>query len=148
MKGIHHIYEGQHKSEYRAQFNKNDAYYVHHATKNKWRTAQATINAQWCSIVYQWIWYRFIAFTWTIWRFLRAYAGLLVDGFDDSGVCLSIGLNQKTVWLACAFQAHWHALPSNLDLRAFWHSWGLWLWRQWLPHFFGLKGTTRKAEKI
>ncbi len=35
MKGIHHIYEGQHKSEYRAQFNKNDAYHVHHATKNK-----------------------------------------------------------------------------------------------------------------
>ncbi len=41
--------------------------------------------------------YRFIAFTWTILRFLCAYAGLLVDGFDDSGVCLSRGLDQKTV---------------------------------------------------
>jgi hypothetical protein len=28
-------FEGQHKSEYRAQFNKNDAYHVHHATTNK-----------------------------------------------------------------------------------------------------------------
>ena len=27
--------------------------------------------------------------------FLRAYAGLLVGGFDDSGVCLSIGLDHK-----------------------------------------------------
>jgi hypothetical protein len=41
--------------------------------------------------------YRFIAFTWTILRFLRAYAGLLVDGPDDNGVCLSRGLDQKTL---------------------------------------------------
>ena len=87
----------------------------------------------------------FIAFTWTIWRFLRAYAGLLVDGFDDSGVCLSRGLDQKTVWMACAFQAHRHASPSDLDLYAFWRCWGrLWLWRQWLPPFFDSK---RKHEK-
>ncbi len=34
---------------------------------------------------------------------LRAYAGLLVDGFDDNGVCLSRGLNQKTgIWLICS----------------------------------------------
>ena len=90
----------------------------------------------------------FIAFTWTFWRFLHAYAGLLVDGFDDNRVCLSRGLDQKTLWLACAFQAHRHASSSNLDLRAFWRCSDLWLWRQWLPQFFGSKGTTRKAEKI
>ncbi len=90
----------------------------------------------------------FITFTWTIWRFLRAYAGRLVDGFDDIGVCLSRGLDQKTLWLVCAFQAHRHALSSNLDLRTFWHCLDLWLWCQWLSHFFGSKGTTRKAEKI
>ena len=28
---------------------------------------------------------------------MRAYAGLLVDGFDDSRVCLSRELDQKTV---------------------------------------------------
>ncbi len=92
--------------------------------------------------------YRFIAFTWTIWRFLRAYAGLLVDGFDDNGVCLSRGLNRKTLWLACAFQAYRHASSSDLDLHDFWCCSDLWLWRQWLPQFFGSKGTTRKAEKI
>ncbi len=90
----------------------------------------------------------FKAFTWTFWRFLRAYAGLLVDGFDDNGVCLSRGLDQKTLWSACAFQAHRDASSSNLDLRAFWRCLGLWLWRQWLPHFFGSKGTKREAEKI
>ena len=57
----------------------------------------------------------FKAFTWTIWRFLRAYAGLLADGFDDNGVCLSRGLIKKTVRSACAFHAHPHALSSDLD---------------------------------
>ncbi len=90
----------------------------------------------------------FIAFTWTIWRFLRAYAGLLVDGFDDNGVCLSRGLDQKTLWLAYTFQAHWYASSSNLDLPVFWRCSDLWLWHQWLPQFFGSKGTTRKADKI
>jgi hypothetical protein len=83
--------------------------------------------------------YRFITFTWTIWRFLRLYADLLVDGFDDNGVCLSRGLDQKTLWLACAFQAHRHTLSSDLDLRAFWCCSDLWLWRQWLPTIFWFK---------
>jgi hypothetical protein len=91
--------------------------------------------------------YRFIAFTWTIWRFLRTYAGLLVDGFDDSWVCLSRGLDQKTVWLACAFQAHQHASPSDLDLRAFWRCWGLWLWCQWLSQFFWFKRNNEKSRE-
>ena len=90
-----------------------------------------------------------IAVTWrTFWRFLCAYAGLLVDGFDDNGVCLSRGLDQKTMWLAWAFQAHRHASSGDLDLRAFWCCSDLWLWHQWLPQFYGSKGTTRKAEKI
>jgi hypothetical protein len=64
----------------------------------------------------------FIAFTWTIWRFLCAYAGLLVDGFDDKGVCLSRRLDQKTLWSVCAFHAHRHASSSHLDFRTmlFW----------------------------
>ncbi len=59
--------------------------------------------------------------------FLRAYTGLLVDGFDDNGVCLSRGLNQKTLWLACAFQAHWHVSSEDLDLRAFRRCSDLWI---------------------
>ncbi len=57
----------------------------------------------------------FIAFTWTIWSFLCAYAGLLVDSFDDNGVCLPRRLDQKTVRSACAFHAHWHTSSSDLD---------------------------------
>ncbi len=52
-------------------------------------------------------------------KILCAYAGLLFDGFDDNGVCLSRGLDQKTLWLVCAFQAHRQAPSSDLDLRAF-----------------------------
>ncbi len=89
----------------------------------------------------------FIAFTWSIWRFLCAYAGLLVGGFDDNGVCLSRGLNQKTLWLVCAFQAHRQALSSDLDLPAFWRCSDLWLWRQWLPHFFWFKRNHEKGRE-
>ncbi len=89
----------------------------------------------------------FIAFTWTIWRFLLAYAGLLVNGFDDNGVCLSRGIDQKTLWSACAFQAHQDASSRDLDLRAFWRCSSLWLWRN-DSHIFLVKGTTKKAEKI
>ena len=59
---------------------KNDAYCTNHAMKDKWHASQATIDPQWCSIVYPWIGNGFIAFTWTIWRFVHAYAGLLVNG--------------------------------------------------------------------
>jgi hypothetical protein len=31
--------------------------------------------------------------------FLHAYTGLLFNGFDDKGVCLSRGLDQKTLWV-------------------------------------------------
>jgi hypothetical protein len=77
----------------------------------------------------------FIAFAWTIWRFLCAYAGLLVNGFDDNGVCLLRRLDQKTLWFVCAFHAHRHASSSDLDFRSFWRCLDLWLWHQWLPQF-------------
>jgi hypothetical protein len=58
---------------------------------------------------------------------LRAYVGLLDDGFDDNGVCLLRGLDQKTMLSACAFQAHWDASSSDLDLCGFWRCSGFWL---------------------
>jgi len=93
--------------------------------------------------------YRFIAFTWTIWRFFACVRWSFGRWFDDSGVCLSRRLDHKTVWMACAFQAHRHASPSDLDLHAFWRCGGrIWPWRQWLPPFYDSKRITRKARKI
>ncbi len=83
--------------------------------------------------------------------FLYAYACLLVDGFDDNGVCLSRRLIKKTLRLACAFHAHQHALSSNLYFRL------LTLFRSltlmpMTPTIFGSKGTredlNQKASQV
>ena len=84
----------------------------------------------------------FIAITWTIWRFLRVYAGLLVNGFDDNGVCLLRGSIK-----ACAFHAHRHALSSDLDFCLLTLFGSLTL-TPMTPVIFGSKGNTIKAVKI
>ncbi len=80
-------------------------------------------------------------------KILCAYTGLLVDGFNDKGVCLSRGLIKKTLRLACVFHAHRHALSRDLDFCL------LMLFRSltlmpMTPAIFGSKGNTRKTEKI
>ncbi len=58
-------------------WQRNDGYRIHHATNDKWCGSHTTItNAALYSIREESI---LIVFTWTSWRFLRAYAGLLVD---------------------------------------------------------------------
>ncbi len=57
--------------------NKNDRYRIHHATNDKWRGSHTTItNAASYSMREESI---LIVLTWASWRFMRAYAGLLVD---------------------------------------------------------------------
>ncbi len=126
---------------------KNDAYHIYHVTKDKWRAPQATIDDQWCSIVYQWNrkWVYSINLD-----YLKIFGCICWSfgwWFYDNRVCLSRGLIKKTLWLACAFHAHQHALSINLALRH------LTLFRSltltpMTPAFFGSKGTTRKAAKI
>ncbi len=56
---------------------RNDGYHIHHATNDKWRGFHTTItNAALYSMRKESI---LIVFTWNSWRFLHAYAGLLVD---------------------------------------------------------------------
>ncbi len=51
---------------------RNDGYHIHHTTNDKWQmTWIALYSMREESIL--------IVFTWTSWRFLHAYAGLLVD---------------------------------------------------------------------
>jgi hypothetical protein len=58
-------------------WQRNDGYCIHHVTNDKWRRSHTTItNAASYSMKMESI---LIVFTWTSWRFLRAYAGLLVD---------------------------------------------------------------------
>jgi hypothetical protein len=56
---------------------RNDGYHTHHATYDKWHGLNTTsTNATLYLMREESI---LIVFTWTSWRFLRAYAGLLVD---------------------------------------------------------------------
>ncbi len=56
---------------------RNDRYCIHHVTNDKWRALHTTItNAASYSMREESI---LIASTWTSWRFLHAYAGLLVN---------------------------------------------------------------------
>jgi hypothetical protein len=56
---------------------RNDGSCIHHATNDTWRRSHTTItNTALYSMREENI---LIVFTWTSWRFLRAYAGLLVD---------------------------------------------------------------------
>ncbi len=56
---------------------RNDGYSIHHVTNDKWRGLHTTItNAALYLMREESI---FIVFTWTSWRFLHAYAGLLVN---------------------------------------------------------------------
>ena len=56
---------------------RNDGYRINHATNDKWRGTHTTItNAASYSMKEESI---LIVFTWTSWRILHAYAGLLVD---------------------------------------------------------------------
>ncbi len=56
---------------------RNDGYRIHHATNDKWCGSHTTItNAALYLMREKSI---LIVFTWTSWRFLHAYAGLLVD---------------------------------------------------------------------
>ncbi len=58
-------------------WQRNDGYHIHHATNDKWRGLHTTItNAALYSMREGNI---LIGFTWTSWRFVHAYAGLLVD---------------------------------------------------------------------
>ncbi len=58
-------------------WQRNDGYCIHHATNDKWRGLHTTItNATSYSMREESI---LIVFTWTSWRFLRAYTGLLVN---------------------------------------------------------------------
>jgi hypothetical protein len=69
----------QYAKRYRANkpWQRNDGYHIHHATNDKWRGLHTTItNAASYSMREESI---LIVFTWTSWRFLRAYTGLLVD---------------------------------------------------------------------
>ncbi len=67
LKGIHTIKPRQ----------RNDGYHIHHATNGKWRGSHTTItNAASYLMREEGI---LIVFTWTSWRILHAYAGLLVD---------------------------------------------------------------------
>ena len=56
---------------------RNDGSHIHHATNDKWHGLHTTItNAALYSMREESI---LIVFTWTSWRFLHAYAGLLVN---------------------------------------------------------------------
>jgi hypothetical protein len=56
---------------------RNDGYCIHHVTNDKWHGSHTTItNAASYSMREESI---LIVFTWTSWRFLHAYDGLLVD---------------------------------------------------------------------
>ncbi len=56
---------------------RNDGYCIHHATNDKWHGSHTTItNAASYLMREESIW---LVFTWTSWRFLHVYAGLLVD---------------------------------------------------------------------
>jgi hypothetical protein len=56
---------------------RNDGYHIQHAPNDKWRGLHTTItNAASYLMREESI---LIVFTWTSWRFLRAYAGLLVN---------------------------------------------------------------------
>ncbi len=58
-------------------WQRSDGYLIHHATNDKWRGSHTTItNAALYSMKEESI---LIVFTWTSWRFLHAYAGLLVN---------------------------------------------------------------------
>ena len=58
-------------------WQRNDGYCIHHVTNDKWRGSHTTItNAASYSMREESI---LIVFTWTSWRFLHAYTGLLVD---------------------------------------------------------------------
>ncbi len=58
-------------------WQRNDGYHIHHAANDKWRGSHTTItNAALYSMREESI---LIVFTWTSWRFLHAYTGLLVD---------------------------------------------------------------------
>jgi hypothetical protein len=58
-------------------WQRNDRYRIHHGTNDKWRGSHTTItNAASYSMREESI---LIVFTWTRWRVLSAYAGLLVD---------------------------------------------------------------------
>ncbi len=58
-------------------WQRSDGYHIHHATNDKWCRLHTTItNAASNSMRDESI---LIVFTWTSWRFLRVYAGLLVD---------------------------------------------------------------------
>ncbi len=58
-------------------WQRNDVHCIHHATNDKWRGSHTTItNAASCLMREESI---LIVFTWTSWRFLHAYAGLLVN---------------------------------------------------------------------
>ncbi len=58
-------------------WQRNDRSCIHHATNDKWNGLHTTItNAALYSMREESI---LIVFSWTSWRFVRAYAGLLVD---------------------------------------------------------------------
>jgi hypothetical protein len=58
-------------------WQRNDGYRIHHVTNDKWCGMHTTItNAASYLMREESI---LIVFTWTSWRFLRVYAGLLVD---------------------------------------------------------------------
>ena len=51
-----------------------------------------------------------------VWRFLRVYAGLVVDGLMKAEFACGEARSKTLMRLVCAFHAHQHASSSNLDL--------------------------------
>ncbi len=56
---------------------RNNGYHIHHATNDKWHGSHTTITNAALYLMREEI--ILIVFTWTSWRFLHAYAGLLVN---------------------------------------------------------------------
>jgi hypothetical protein len=89
----------------------------------------------------------FIAFTRTFWRFVCAYAGLLVDGFDDNGVWLSrSSIKKHWGWHVPSMLIGTHRLA--ILISAFWRCLYFWLWRQWLPQFLVQKEPQERLRRF
>ena len=96
----------------------------------------------------------FIAFTWTIWRFLRAYAGLLYVGSMKVEFPCQEARSKNTEVGMCLQCSSAHIVKRSRSLP-FDVVWIFWLWLQWLPQFWfkrnhkkGRGDLNRKASQV